>query len=215
MSPRRTVLVMKDSSTFGMNMLATFIRPARRFAPEKIERQRTQSIQKPRRQPRDPDFHRARGAEPAHLRLPSVRVPDSGMPETDREDHRARISANFIAGTLPRTTASGHRRRRAADEAMASRDEGASVIGSARPVQPPPLPETAPADAALRRHRQARFGADGGARGTSSASRARQPDYSGAWTRRSAFSAGERQQLAVSRVAEVPSAGSPIGDRPI
>ena len=130
---------MKDSFDVGMNMLADVIRrPA--FAPEEIERQRTQTIQSLGVSLEDPDFIARAVLNRLIYGFHPYGFPDSGMPDTiakiTREDlrefHRRYFAPNnsilAIVGDV------------AADEAMAA---ATSVFGDwqRQAVQPPPLPE--------------------------------------------------------------------------
>jgi zinc protease len=134
-----TVLVMKDSFDVGMNMLADVIRrPA--FAPEEIERQRTQTIQNLGVSLEDPDFIARAVLNRLIYGFHPYGLPDSGMPETIakitrddlREFHRRYFAPNnsilAIVGDV--TT----------DEAMAA---ATRVFGDwpRQAVQPPTLPE--------------------------------------------------------------------------
>jgi zinc protease len=134
-----TVLVMKDSFEVGMKMLAEVVRrPA--FAPEEIERQRTQTIQSLAVSLEDPDFIARAVLNRLIYGFHPYGFPDSGMPETiakiTREDlrefHRRYFAPNnsilAIVGDV------------AADEAMAA---ATSAFGDwqRQPVQPPPLPD--------------------------------------------------------------------------
>lgn len=134
-----TVLVMKDSFEIGMDMLADVVRrPV--FAPEEIERQRTQAIQNLGVSLEDPDFIARAVLNRLIYGFHPYGFPDSGMPETiakiTREDlrdfHRRYFAPNnsllAIVGDV--TT----------DEAMAA---ATRVFGDwqRQAVQPPPLPE--------------------------------------------------------------------------
>jgi zinc protease len=134
-----TVLVMKDSFDVGMNMLADVIRrPA--FAPEEINRQRTQTIQSIGVSLENPDFIARVVLNRLIYGFHPYGFPDSGMPDTiariTREDlrefHRRYFAPNnsilAVVGDV------------AADEAMAA---ATSAFGDwpRQAVQPPPLPE--------------------------------------------------------------------------
>jgi zinc protease len=134
-----TVLVMKDSFDVGMKMLADVLRrPA--FAPEEIERQRTQTIQSLGVSLEDPDFIARAVLNRLIYGFHPYGLPDSGMPDTiakiTREDlrefHRRYFAPNnsilAIVGDV------------AADEAMAA---ATSAFGDweRQAVQPSPLPE--------------------------------------------------------------------------
>ena len=134
-----TVLVMKDSFDVGMNLLADVIRrPA--FAPEEIERQRTQAVQNLGVSLEDPDFIARAVLNRLIYGFHSYGFPDSGMPETiakiTREDlrefHRRYFAPNnsilAIVGDV--TT----------DESMVA---ATRVFGDwpRQAVQPPTLPE--------------------------------------------------------------------------
>ena len=134
-----TVLVMKDSFEVGMKMLAEVVRrPA--FAPEEIERQRTQTIQSIGVSLEDPDFIARAVLNRLIYGFHPYGFPDSGMPDTiakiTREDlrefHRRYFTPNnsilAIVGDV------------AADEAMAA---ATSAFGDweRQTVQPPPLPD--------------------------------------------------------------------------
>jgi zinc protease len=134
-----TVLVMKDSFDVGMNMLADVIRrPA--FAPEEIERQRTQTVQNLGVSLEDPDFIARAVLNRLIYGFHPYGFPDSGMPETIakitrddlREFHRRYFAPNnsilAIVGDV------------SADEAMAA---ATRVFGDweRQAVQPPTLPE--------------------------------------------------------------------------
>ena len=137
-----TVLVMKDSFDVGMKMLADVIRrPA--FAPEEIERQRTQTIQSIGVSLEDPDFIARAVLNRLIYGFHPYGVPDSGMPGTIakitqedlREFHRRYFTPNnailAVVGDV------------AADEAMAA---ATSAFGDwqRQAVQPPPLPDPPP-----------------------------------------------------------------------
>ena len=134
-----TVLVMKDSFDVGMNMLADVVRrPA--FAPEEIERQRTQTIQNLGVSLEDPDFIARAVLNRLIYGFHPYGFPDSGMPDTiakiTREDlrefHRRYFAPNnSILAIVGDVTA---------DEAMAA---ATRVFGDwqRQAVQPPPLPE--------------------------------------------------------------------------
>jgi zinc protease len=134
-----TVLVMKDSFDVGMNMLADVIRrPA--FAPEEIERQRTQTVQNLGVSLEDPDFIARAVLNRLIYGFHPYGFPDSGMPETIakitrddlREFHRRYFAPNnsilAIVGDV------------SADEAMAA---ATRVFGDweRQAVSPPTLPE--------------------------------------------------------------------------
>ena len=134
-----TVLVMKDSFDVGMNMLADVVRrPA--FAPEEIERQRTQTIQNLGVSLEDPDFIARAVLNRLIYGFHPYGFPDSGMPDTIakitrddlREFHRRYFAPNnSILAIVGDVTA---------DEAMAA---ATRVFGDwqRQAVQPPPLPE--------------------------------------------------------------------------
>jgi zinc protease len=134
-----TVLVMKDSFDVGMNLLADVIRrPA--FAPEEIERQRTQAIQNLGVSFEDPDFIARAVLNRLIYGFHPYGFPESGMPDTIakitrddlREFHRRYFAPNnsilAIVGDV--TT----------DEAMAA---ATRVFGdwARQAVQPPTLPD--------------------------------------------------------------------------
>ncbi len=134
-----TVLVMKDSFDVGMNMLADVIRrPA--FAPEEINRQRTQTIQSIGVSLENPDFIARAVLNRLIYGFHPYGFPDSGMPDTiakiTREDlrefHRRYFAPNnsilAVVGDV------------AADEAMAAATK-AFGDWERQAVQPPSLPE--------------------------------------------------------------------------
>ena len=164
---------MKDSFDVGMKMLADVIRrPA--FAPEEIERQRTQTIQNLGVSLEDPDFIARAVLNRLIYGFHPYGFPDSGMPETIakitrddlREFHRRYFAPNnsilAIVGDMT------------ADEAMAAATQRVRRLGAAGGAAAAAAGSAA-ADAAHRRHRQARLGADGRARRASSAFRGRRP----------------------------------------
>src|SRR5688572_15009246 len=134
-----TVLVMKDSFEIGMDMLADVVRrPV--FAPEEIERQRTQAIQNLGVSLQSPSFIAAAILNRLIYGFHPYGFPDSGMPDTIakitrddlREFHRRYFAPNnSILAIVGDVTA---------DEAMTA---ATRVFGDwqRQAVQTPPLPE--------------------------------------------------------------------------
>ena len=154
-------------------MLADVIRrPA--FAPEEIERQRTQTIQSIGVSLEDPDFIARAVLNRLIYGFHPYGFPDSGMPDTiakiTREDlrefHRRYFAPNnsilAIVGDV------------AADEAMAAATKRVRRLAAAGRAAAAAA-RAAAADAAHCRHRQARLGADRRARRAARRSRARRP----------------------------------------
>lgn len=134
-----TVLVMKDSFDVGMDMLADVVRnPA--FAPEEIERQRTQAVENLGVSLQSPGFIAGAVLNRLIYGFHPYGFPDSGMPETIakitrddlREFHRRYFAPNnsilAIVGDV------------SVDEAMTA---ATRVFGDwpRQPVQTPKLPE--------------------------------------------------------------------------
>ena len=134
-----TVLVMKDSFGVGMDMLSEVVRnPA--FAPEEIERQRTQAIENLGVSLQSPSFIAGAVLNRLIYGFHPYGFPDSGMPDTIakitrddlREFHRRYFAPNnSILAIVGDVTA---------DEAIAA---ATRVFGEwqRQTVQTPPLPE--------------------------------------------------------------------------
>jgi zinc protease len=134
-----TVLVMKDSFDVGMNMLADVIRrPA--FAPEEIDRQRTQTVQSIGVSLENPDFIARAVLNRLIYGFHPYGFPDSGMPDTIAKITRADLIEFHRRYFAPNNSILAIVGDVAADEAMAAATK-AFGDWARQAVQPPPLPE--------------------------------------------------------------------------
>jgi zinc protease len=134
-----SVLVMKDSFDVGMAMLADVIRrPA--FAPEEIERQRTQTIQSLGVSLENPDFIARAVLNRLIYGFHPYGFPDSGMPDTIAKITRADLIEFHRRYFAPNNSILAIVGDVAADEAMAAATK-AFGDWARQAVQPPPLPD--------------------------------------------------------------------------